>query len=69
MRTRRLLLEGIAAEEIVRAARRRHADLIVIGTQGRSGLTRLLVGSVASRVIARATCPVMTVCGRGRRRR
>jgi nucleotide-binding universal stress UspA family protein len=47
------------------AARRNRADLIVIGTHGRTGLARLMLGSVASRVVATAACPVLTVRGRG----
>ncbi len=54
-----VLREGNAWEEIVRAAR--GADLIVIGTHGRSGFARLLLGSVASRVVGTARCPVLTV--------
>jgi nucleotide-binding universal stress UspA family protein len=57
-----LLLEtGMPHEQIVRVARRKRADMIVMGTHGRSGLTRLLLGSVAARVIATAKCPVLTV--------
>lgn len=57
-----LLLEaGVTHEQIVRAARRQHADVIVMGTHGRTGLTRLMLGSIAARVIATAPCPVLTV--------
>jgi universal stress protein A len=52
---------GVIHEQIVRTARRRRAGLIVIGTHGRTGLQRALLGSVAARVIATAPCPVMTV--------
>jgi nucleotide-binding universal stress UspA family protein len=52
---------GVTHEQIVRFARARRADLIVMGTHGRSGLTRALLGSVASRVLATARCPVLTV--------
>jgi universal stress protein A len=52
---------GVAWEEIVRLAAEEHAAMIVMGTQGRSGLERLLLGSVAERVIRRASCPVLTV--------
>ena len=38
-----------------------HADIIVIGTHGRSGVSRLLLGSVAERVVRTAPCPVLTV--------
>ncbi len=56
--------EGVPSEEILRAARRRHADLVVIGTHGRTGLGRVFMGSVAERVLQRATVPVLTVRGR-----
>lgn len=61
------LVKGVPAEVIVRIARREGADLIVIGTHGRSGLGRLFMGSVAARVLGTATCPVLTVRGRGRK--
>lgn len=64
VRARALLLDGSAYDRIVRAAKSQHADLIVMGTHGRSGLARLVIGSVASRVVASAPCPVMTVRGR-----
>ena len=57
-----LLLEGVPHEMITRAARK--ADLLVIGTHGRSGLAKLFVGSVASRLVTMAPCPVLTVRGR-----
>lgn len=56
-----LLDFGVPAERITRLARSRHADVIVMGTHGRTGLTRALLGSVATRVVATATCPVLTV--------
>jgi len=56
-----LLLTGFADEAIVEAAKQQGADLIVIGTHGRVGAARLFLGSVASRVISTAPCPVMTV--------
>jgi nucleotide-binding universal stress UspA family protein len=55
------LLSGDPATAIVEAAAEEKADLIVIGTHGRTGLTRLLMGSVAEAVVRRATCPVLTV--------
>ena len=58
------LLEGIAHEQIARAARARRADLIVIGTHGRTGVAKLFLGSVAGRVVSIAHCPVMTVRGK-----
>jgi nucleotide-binding universal stress UspA family protein len=63
------LVEGAPAEAIVRLARRDRADLIVIGTHGRSGLGRLFMGSVAARVLQLARCPVLTVRKRRARRR
>jgi nucleotide-binding universal stress UspA family protein len=59
-----LLLEGMPADAIVRVARSKRADLIVLGTHGRTGLARLFMGSVAERVVGAAPCPVMTVRGR-----
>jgi len=59
-----LLLEGDPAREIVRAARAKRADLIVVGTHGRTGLHKFFVGSIAGRVVATAPCPVVTVRGR-----
>jgi nucleotide-binding universal stress UspA family protein len=58
---------GVTHEQIVRMARRRRIGLIVMGTHGRTGLTRALLGSVAARVIATAPCPVMTVHASSRR--
>jgi nucleotide-binding universal stress UspA family protein len=52
---------GVPAERIARLARSRHADVIVMGTHGRTGLTRALLGSVAARVVVMAPCPVLTV--------
>jgi len=65
VRARRELVEGLPHEEIRRAARRHRAALVVLGTHGRTGLARLLIGSVAARVIGTCPCPVMTV---GKRR-
>jgi nucleotide-binding universal stress UspA family protein len=59
-----LLIEGSEAGTITRVARSRRASMIVIGTHGRSGLERILLGSVATRVVSQAPCPVMTVRGR-----
>jgi nucleotide-binding universal stress UspA family protein len=52
---------GAPSEEIVRTAEEEHADMIVMGTHGRSGLNRVLLGSVTERVIRLARCPVLTV--------
>ncbi len=55
------LLAGVAGLEIPRLAEEEQADLIVMGTHGRTGLTRLLMGSVAEAVVRRAPCPVLTL--------
>ncbi len=53
--------DGVPADEIVNAAERLGADLIVMGTHGRRGLSRAVLGSVAEKVLRRAPCPVLTV--------
>ena len=55
------LTEGDAAIEILRIAGEIKCDLIVMGTHGRTGLGRLLMGSVAEQVVRKAACPVLTV--------
>ena len=55
------LEQGDAAEAILRLAREYGADLIVMGTHGRTGLRRLLMGSVAEQVMRAAPCPVLTI--------
>ena len=59
--TRHVLLEGDPAEEIVEHARESNTDLIVMGTHGRTGLERLLMGSVAEKVMREAPCSVLVV--------
>jgi nucleotide-binding universal stress UspA family protein len=61
VRATALLLDGAPHEQIPRAVRRARADLLVIGTHGRTGLSKMLLGSVAERVIRFASCPVLTV--------
>jgi len=61
----RYLIEGDPATEILQLARKTNADLIVMGTHGRTGVGRLLMGSVAERVLREAACPVLTVKGQG----
>ncbi len=56
---------GLPAETIVRVARERNADLIVMGTHGRTGLQHVLLGSVAEKVVRLAPCPVLTVRYKG----
>jgi nucleotide-binding universal stress UspA family protein len=53
--------EGDAATEILAAARAWDADLIVMGTHGRTGLARLVIGSVARNILQHATCSVLVV--------
>lgn len=64
MCVRHQLVEGDPAREILRAAEDNKSDLIVMGTHGRTGLTRLLMGSVAEQVVRNASCPVMIVQAR-----
>jgi nucleotide-binding universal stress UspA family protein len=52
---------GDPATEIARYAREHDVDLIVVGTHGRTGMSRALLGSVAERVIRTASCPVLAV--------
>jgi len=52
---------GIAFFEIIEAAKALGADLLVLGTHGRTGLTRALLGSTAEKVVRHAPCPVLVV--------
>jgi nucleotide-binding universal stress UspA family protein len=54
------VMEGDPVDMILRAAGETHCDVIVMGTHGRTALTRLLLGSVAESVIRKAPCPVLT---------
>lgn len=53
--------EGLSHQEIVRFARDKNIDLIVMGTHGHTGLAHVFMGSVAEKVVRRAPCPVLTV--------
>jgi nucleotide-binding universal stress UspA family protein len=64
---RSALRDGTPVDEILKAARDVAADVIVIGTHGRTGLPHVLLGSVAERVVRGAECPVLTVRGAGRK--
>jgi nucleotide-binding universal stress UspA family protein len=55
------LTDGEPYAEILRVAEDDGCDLIVMGTHGRTGLRRLLMGSVAEQVLRQASCPVLTV--------
>lgn len=56
-----LLLEGDAAETIVDVANRGNYDLLMMGTRGRSGVARVITGSIAEKVLRRVACPVLLV--------
>ena len=56
-----LVVHGEAASEIVRVAKERDVDLIVISSHGRTGLGRILFGSTAESVVRHASCPVLVV--------
>jgi nucleotide-binding universal stress UspA family protein len=53
---------GVPSAQICAAAAESHADLILLGTRGKTGLEHLLLGSTAERVVIKAPCPVLTVC-------
>ena len=61
LRVTHALLDGDTAEEIGRYAKQQHVDLIVMGSHGRSGISRVLMGSVTSQIHRNAPCPVLTV--------
>ena len=64
VRASAMMATGDPAQQIVRMARSKRADLIMVGTHGRRGFSKFFLGSVAERVIATAPCPVMTVRGK-----
>jgi nucleotide-binding universal stress UspA family protein len=64
VRASAIMVTGDPASQIVRAARSVRADVIVMGTHGRRGVSKFFLGSVAERVIATAPCPVLTVRGK-----
>lgn len=66
VRATAVLGEGPPAERIVAMAKRHRAGLLVVGTHGRTGLARAFLGSVAGRVVATASCPVLTVRGQSK---
>jgi nucleotide-binding universal stress UspA family protein len=58
----RIVLEGVSpSRDIVRLAKERGVDLIVVATHGRGGVAHVLLGSTAERVVREAPCPVLTV--------
>jgi nucleotide-binding universal stress UspA family protein len=52
---------GVPFVEIIRTAKEKNADMIVIGTHGRTGIDHMLFGSTAEKVVRKAPCPVLTV--------
>lgn len=60
----RLTVEGHPAEEIIKHAEKNSANLIVMGTLGKSGLDRFLLGSVAEKVVRNSKIPVLVVRGK-----
>ncbi len=68
-RVRTMVTAGPPALLIVDAAKDLRADLIVMGTHGRTGLAHMLIGSVAEKVVRTAQCPVLTVRGAVGKRR
>ncbi len=61
------LAEGVPYLQIVEVAKQQQADLIVIGTHGRTGLSHMMLGSVAERVVRTSEVPVLTVHEKGSR--
>ncbi len=59
-----VVAEGDPAEELLRRSRESGADLLILGTKGRSGLDRILLGSVAEKVTRNSVVPVLLVPGR-----
>jgi nucleotide-binding universal stress UspA family protein len=57
----KLVVRGVPFVEIIKTARDRGVDLIVIGTHGRTGIDHMLFGSTAEKVVRKAPCPVLTV--------
>lgn len=56
-----IVVTGVPFQEIINAADEKGADIIVIGTHGRTGLSHAMMGSVAEKVVRKAPCPVLTV--------
>ncbi len=56
-----LIERGVPFVEIIRTAKERAADLLVIGTHGRTGIDHMLFGSTAEKVVRKSPCPVLTV--------
>jgi nucleotide-binding universal stress UspA family protein len=59
--TEKMVVRGVPFVEIIRTAKEKNADLIVIGTHGRTGIDHMLFGSTAEKVVRKSPCPVLTV--------
>ena len=57
----KIIVRGVPFVEIIKTAREKNADLIIIGTHGRTGIDHMLFGSTAEKVVRKAPCPVLTV--------
>jgi nucleotide-binding universal stress UspA family protein len=57
----KIVVRGVPFVEIIKTAKNKNADLIVIGTHGRTGIDHMLFGSTAEKVVRKAPCPVLTV--------
>jgi universal stress protein A len=55
------ILTGSPHDALAEAAEKAHAELMVVGTHGRTGISRMVMGSVAARLVCTAPCPVLTV--------
>jgi len=61
LKVEQMIRIGVPFLEIVRAAKEKDVDLIVLGTHGRTGLSHALIGSVAEKVVHHAHCPVLSI--------
>ena len=61
LKTRSRVVDGDPRDLLLEAAREGHADLIVVGSHGRTGMVKLFMGSVASHVVTHAPCSVLVV--------
>ncbi len=57
----KMVVRGVPFVEIIKTAKEKSADLVVIGTHGRTGIDHMLFGSTAEKVVRKASCPVLTV--------
>jgi nucleotide-binding universal stress UspA family protein len=62
----KMVVRGVPFVEIIKTAKEKNADLVVIGTHGRTGIDHMLFGSTAEKVVRKAACPVLTVRVAGR---